>query len=137
MSSEPTQQPSGGDPAGDAAPQPQDAPQPALPQAAPQPQDVSQPQTAAPQPQPQAAPRSHVGAAAAAPPRPLPPTRTGPRTGPIVWGALILAFCGYVVQLVFGGGELDGVAWLTITTIGLGVILLVVGAAVIIRNRRR
>lgn len=62
--------------------------------------------------------------------------RAVPRTGPIVWGALILAFCGYAAQRAFGGGELDTAAWITATVIGLGVLLLGVGTAVIIRNRR-
>lgn len=62
--------------------------------------------------------------------------KAGPRTGPIVWGALILAFCGYAAQRAFGDGELDTAAWITATVIGLGVLLLGVGTAVIIRNRR-
>lgn len=64
-------------------------------------------------------------------PRPL------PRTGPIVWGALILVFCGYVTQRAFGSGSLDGDAWVIATLLGLGALLLAVGAAVIMRNRRR
>ena len=61
--------------------------------------------------------------------------RNGPRTSPIVWGALILAFCAFVAQLRFSGSTLDANTWLILTTIGLGVLLLVVGAVVLIRNR--
>jgi len=64
------------------------------------------------------------------------PVRSGPRTGPIVWGALILAFCAYVAQLTFGSGPLDTTAWIILTVLGLGVLLLGVGLAVIIRNGR-
>ncbi len=64
-----------------------------------------------------------------------PPTRTGPRTGPIVWGALILAFCGYAAQRAFGTGGMDTAWWITATVIGLGVLLLAVGVAVAVRNR--
>lgn len=63
-------------------------------------------------------------------------TSVGPRTSPIVWGALILALCGYATQRVFGGGALDTAWWITATVIGLGVLLLGVGAAVIARGRR-
>ena len=62
--------------------------------------------------------------------------RTGPRTGPIVWGALILAFCIYVAQRAFGSGDLDAITWITITTIGLGTLLLLVGITVVVRGRR-
>lgn len=64
------------------------------------------------------------------------PVRPRPRTGPIVWGALILVFCGYVSQQVLGGGGLDAAGWITATTIGLGVLLLGVGFGVLIRSRR-
>ncbi|MEJ6488257.1 hypothetical protein PQI23_00785 [Leucobacter sp. USCH14] len=64
------------------------------------------------------------------------PTRPSPRTGPIVWGALILVFCGYVSQQVLGGGGLDAAGWITATVIGLGVLLLGVGFAVLMRSRR-
>ena len=62
--------------------------------------------------------------------------RTGPRTGPIIWGALILAFCAYVGQKAFGTGSLDAITWITITTIGLGTLLLLVGITVVVRGRR-
>ena len=62
--------------------------------------------------------------------------RPSPRTGPIVWGALILVFCGYISQQVFGSDGLDTAGWITATVIGLGVLLLGVGFAVLIRSRR-
>ncbi|QIM18010.1 hypothetical protein G7066_03750 [Leucobacter coleopterorum] len=62
--------------------------------------------------------------------------RVQPRTGPIVWGALILAFCGYVAQRTLYPGLPDTTTWITATVIGLGLLLLGVGAAVLIRNRR-
>ena len=65
------------------------------------------------------------------------PTPSGPRTSPIAWGALILAFRGYVVQRTLAPGNLDTTTWITTVTIGLGVLLLGVGAAVLIRNQRR
>jgi hypothetical protein len=77
-----------------------------------------------------AEPAAPAAPAAGAHPAPVaadarPPARTGPRTGPIVWGALILAFCG-----------LDTAWWITATVIGLGVLLLVVGGAILLRGRR-
>lgn len=67
------------------------------------------------------------------PPRPAKPA--GPRTCPIIWGALILAFCGYIAQRTFGGTGLDGSWWLIASVIGLGVLLLGVGLTVILRGR--
>ncbi|GAB2565867.1 hypothetical protein [Leucobacter ruminantium] len=67
---------------------------------------------------------------------PSPNRRPRPRTGPIVWGALILAFCGYIAQRVFGTAELDAGWWIAATTIALGALLLLVGAAVVVRGRR-
>lgn len=67
---------------------------------------------------------------------PKPASLPGPRTGPIIWGAMIIAFCGYVAQRVFGGPGPDGSWWLIASVLGLGVLLLGVGIAVILRNRR-
>lgn len=88
-----------------------------------------------------AAPAAPAAPAAGAHPAPVaadarPPARTGPRTGPIVWGALILAFCGYAAQRAFGTDGLDTAWWITATVIGLGVLLLVVGGAILLRSRR-
>ncbi|WP_125098738.1 hypothetical protein [Leucobacter chromiireducens] len=89
-------------------------------------------------------------AATSVPTTPFPPTppvpqapqrpasrRPAPRTSPIVWGALILAFCGYIAQRLLGTGGIDLATWVATITIGLGVLLLGVGAAVLLRNRRR
>ncbi|MGJ0205008.1 hypothetical protein [Leucobacter sp. gxy201] len=62
--------------------------------------------------------------------------KPGPRTGPIVWGALVLAFCGYVAQRVFGSGASDTGWWVAATIVGLGALLLVVGIVVVIRGAR-
>lgn len=63
-------------------------------------------------------------------------TRPRPLTGPIVWGALFLVACAYFVQRALAPGVVDAAGWITATVIGLGVLLLVVGVAVVIRNRR-
>lgn len=106
----------------DPAPAPAPAPTPTAATAA-EPQSALQQRFTAPgQPGPAASPQRR---------------KSMPRTGPIVWGALILAFCGYVAQRTFGGGgSLDTAAWITATVIGLGVLLLGVGTAVLIRNSR-
>lgn len=91
-------------------------------------------------PVPPAQPASPVQPAppvqSAPPVRPA-PRRPAPRSSPIVWGALILAFCGYIAQRLLGTGGLDLATWVAAITIGLGVLLLGVGAAVLIRNRRQ
>ncbi|MHA3723335.1 hypothetical protein ACXR2T_05590 [Leucobacter sp. HY1910] len=66
-----------------------------------------------------------------------PAAHTGPRTSPIIWGALILAFCGYITQRSFGGAGLDGSWWIIATVVGLGLLLLGVGLTVILRGRGR
>lgn len=63
------------------------------------------------------------------------PQKARPRTSPIVWGALILVFCAYVsVQAL--GGSVDPTAWLITTMLGLGLLLLGVGVAVLVRGSR-
>lgn len=61
--------------------------------------------------------------------------RLRPRTGPIVWGALVLVFCAYVASRSLGG-SVDAAAWIITTIIGLGVLLLAVGIAVLVRGSR-
>lgn len=63
--------------------------------------------------------------------------RLRPRTGPIVWGALILAFCAYVAQRTIAPGAVDTSAWLIVGVIGLGLLLLIVGVIVLVRSDRR
>lgn len=62
--------------------------------------------------------------------------RPRPRTGPIVWGAIVLAFCVYVATQTLAPGSIDATTFLIASVIGLGVLLLVVGAAVLVRNGR-
>jgi hypothetical protein len=63
--------------------------------------------------------------------------RLRPRTGPIVWGCLILAFCAYIVQRVYAPDTVDTAFWITGTVFGLGAVLLGVGIAILARNARR
>lgn len=62
--------------------------------------------------------------------------RNRPRTGSIVWGTLVLAFCGYLAARTVRGDDIEVGTWIIATTIGLGVLLLAVGVAVLIRGRR-
>lgn len=113
---------------------------PPTPEPMPTPESIPAPTAPTPEPAPATA------AAAPAPAAPSPSRHhgdrkrslqsPGPRTGPIVWGALILIFCGYIAQQVFGLGGVDPTVWITATVIGLGVLLLGVGIAVLVRNRR-
>ena len=64
------------------------------------------------------------------------PDRTRPRTGPIVWGTLFLAFCAWITQRAFFPEAIAPELWLTAIAIGLGVLLLGVGIAVGVRDRR-
>jgi len=65
-----------------------------------------------------------------------PPERARPRTGPIVWGTLFLAFCAWITQRAFFPEAIAPELWLTSIAIGLGVLLLGVGIAVGVRDRR-
>lgn len=58
------------------------------------------------------------------------------RTGPIVWGSLILAFCAFVVQVSLAPGTVDPAVWISGTVLGLGVLLLGVSAGILVRNAR-
>lgn len=82
---------------------------------------------------PEPSPRSESLGAENPPPLTKP---TGPRTGPIIWGVIILAFCGYVTQRIFGNAGIDGSWWIIATVIGLGVLLLGIGLTVMLRNHR-
>lgn len=59
-----------------------------------------------------------------------------PRTGPIVWGTLLLALCVWVGGRTFFPGVVSGEVFLILTAIGLGVLLLGIGIAVAVRNHR-
>lgn len=64
------------------------------------------------------------------------PGKTAVRTGPIVWGCLVLVFCAYVAVSEFTGGAVDTATWIITTVIGLGALLLVVAVAVLVRGGR-
>lgn len=68
-------------------------------------------------------------------PEPRQASRLRPRTGPIVWGVLVLSFCGYVTIRTIGG-NIDVISWAITTVFVLGVLLLGVGIAVLIRSSR-
>lgn len=114
---------------------PQTTSQPAATQSAPS--RPAAPQAAAAAPGPVYTPAPAPASPSEPAPAPALTEPSGPRTGPIVWGALILGFCGYVLQRTLAPGDLDTTTWITAVTIGLGVLLLGVGAAVLIRNHRR
>lgn len=59
-----------------------------------------------------------------------------PRSGPIVWGVLILAFCAWVAQRAFSPETIDPQIWLIGLAIGLGMLLLGVGALIAVRERK-
>lgn len=92
---------------------------------------------------------TNAAEAAVAPPAPEMPTGPSPdaaiaersqrtvRTGPIVWGALFLVCCAYMVHSAVSPERLDTATWVIATTIGLGVLLLAVGITVALRGRKR
>lgn len=61
--------------------------------------------------------------------------RLSPRSGPIVAGTLVLVLCAYVVVQTMGG-SVDTTTWIIGTILGLGVLLLLVGIAVLTRGSR-
>ena len=63
--------------------------------------------------------------------------RPRPRTSPIVWGAIVLAFCAFSAAQLIAPGALDGSAFVIATIIALGVLMLVVSIVVIARNAHR
>lgn len=62
--------------------------------------------------------------------------RSGPRTGPIFWGVLILVFCAYVTQRSLAPDTVDTTVWATGTLLGLGAVLLLVGLGLLFRRNR-
>ncbi len=62
--------------------------------------------------------------------------RARPRTGPIVWGVIVLAFCVYTAFQVLAPGSVDATVFVIAAVIGLGVLLLAVGVAVVLRASR-
>lgn len=63
-------------------------------------------------------------------------SKPGLRTGPIVWGCLVLLFCAYVAQRTFAPGTIPQEFWLIGSLLGLGALLLGVGIAIVARNWR-
>lgn len=63
-------------------------------------------------------------------------SRARPRTGPIVWGVIVLAFCVYTAFQVLAPGSVDATVFVIAAVIGLGVLLLAVGVAVVLRASR-
>lgn len=95
--------------------------------------------TAEPQPSPQLGPQpgpqsAHPGAQSPGY-RPDMMARR-PKTGTIVWGVLMLAFCAYMAVQLFAPDSVDLTTFVIAGTIGLGVILLAVGAIVVVRSNR-
>lgn len=69
--------------------------------------------------------------------RPLGPgEKPRPRTGPIVWGALVLVFCAYIASREMDHDAIDPTTWVITTIIGLGALLLIVGVVVLARGSR-
>lgn len=66
-----------------------------------------------------------------------PRKRFGPRPSPIIWGVLILAFCGYVAQNRFGMATGDPAVWAIGGVLAVGILLLTIGGLVLIRNGKR
>ena len=108
------------------------APMPA-PEQAPAPEPADGPGFAPPSAAP-AAP-SPTGPPAR-PEAPFATQRRRVRTGPIVWGSLILVLCAFVVQLSLAPGAVDPAVWISGTVLGLGVLLLGVSAGILARNAR-
>lgn len=64
------------------------------------------------------------------------PRNLRPKTGPIVWGVLVLAFCVYTASQTVAPGSVNGTTFVIAATITLGVLLLAIGAAVIVRSSK-
>jgi hypothetical protein len=64
------------------------------------------------------------------------PESRRPRISPIVWGVIVLAFCAYTAVQLFAPGTVDATTFAIISVIGLGLLLLAVGVAVIVRSTR-
>lgn len=58
------------------------------------------------------------------------------RSGPIVWGVVVLTFCAFVAQLIVSPAAVSPWAWITGLVLLVGLILLVVGVSVLVRQRK-
>lgn len=70
----------------------------------------------------------------ASPARPTPPSRSRPRTSPIVWGVIFLAVCAWISQQVFFPAAVAAEVWIAGIILGVGFVLLAVAVTVVIRN---
>lgn len=82
------------------------------------------------------APSPAPAGSATQPGAPFAAQRRRVRTGPIVWGSLILVLCAFVVQLSLAPGAVEPAVWISGTVLGLGVLLLGVSAGILARNAR-
>lgn len=106
-------------PAGEPAPSPAGEPAPS-PAGEPAPSPASEPSSTLPRPD-GAVQQRH---------------RFSPRPSPIIWGVLILAFCGYLSQRRFGPSATEPEIWAIGGILAVGVLLLTIAAVVLIRNRK-
>lgn len=60
----------------------------------------------------------------------------GPRSSPIIWGTIVLAVCAYFTAQLVAPGAIEDVTFLVIGLIGLGLLLLAIAIAVIVRGAR-
>lgn len=60
-----------------------------------------------------------------------------PRTGTIVWGVLVLAFCAFTSFQTIAPNRVDGTTFVIAAMIGIGLLLLAVGTAVVVRSARQ
>ncbi len=90
----------------------------------------------APQPQPVAEP-STMPAASSSGSTEQPGTQLRPRTGTIVWGVLVLAFCAFTSFQMVAPNRVDGTTFVIAAMIGIGLLLLAVGTAVVVRSTRQ
>ena len=60
-----------------------------------------------------------------------------PRTGTIVWGVLVLAFCAFTSFQTVAPNQVDGTTFVIAAMIGIGLLLLAVGTAVVVRSARQ
>ncbi len=90
----------------------------------------------APRPEPVAEP-STMPAASSSGSTEQPGTQLRPRTGTIVWGVLVLAFCAFTSFQTVAPNRVDGTTFVIAAMIGIGLLLLAVGTAVVVRSARQ
>ena len=66
-----------------------------------------------------------------------PNDRLRPCTGTIVWGVLVLAFCAFTSFQTVAPNRVDGTTFVIAAMIGIGLMLLAVGTAVVVRSARQ